>query len=65
MSIDGKSLASLSDNELAQLRRRKIGFIFQFFNLIPILDAVDNAALLRCCSTASTANRPSRRPPSG
>jgi putative ABC transport system ATP-binding protein len=43
--IDGKSLSSLSDNELAQLRRRKIGFIFQFFNLIPILDAVDNAAL--------------------
>ena len=43
--IDGKSLSSLSDNALAQLRRRKIGFIFQFFNLIPILDAVDNAAL--------------------
>ena len=45
VNIDGKSLASLSDNELSQLRRRKIGFIFQFFNLIPILDAVDNAAL--------------------
>lgn len=43
--IDGKPLTSLSDKELAQLRRRKIGFIFQFFNLIPILDAVDNAAL--------------------
>jgi putative ABC transport system ATP-binding protein len=43
--MDGKSLSSLSDNALAQLRRRKIGFIFQFFNLIPILDAVDNAAL--------------------
>jgi len=43
--IDGKSLASLSDDALAQLRRRKIGFIFQFFNLMPILNAVDNAAL--------------------
>lgn len=43
--IDGKSLSSLSDNALAQLRRRQIGFIFQFFNLIPILSAVDNAAL--------------------
>ncbi len=43
--INGKSLASLSDDALAQLRRRKIGFIFQFFNLMPILDAVDNAAL--------------------
>jgi putative ABC transport system ATP-binding protein len=45
VSIDGKSLSNLSDNALAQLRRRKIGFIFQFFNLIPILNAVDNAAL--------------------
>jgi putative ABC transport system ATP-binding protein len=43
--IDGRSLSSLSDNELAKLRRRRIGFIFQFFNLIPILDAVDYAAL--------------------
>ncbi len=43
--VDGSNLASLSDNALSQLRRRKIGFIFQFFNLIPILDAVDNAAL--------------------
>jgi putative ABC transport system ATP-binding protein len=45
VSIDGSSLATLSDNALAQIRRRKIGFIFQFFNLIPILDAIDNAAL--------------------
>ncbi len=45
MLIDGSDLATLSDNALSQLRRRKIGFIFQFFNLIPILDAVDNAAL--------------------
>ncbi len=43
--IDGSDLATLSDDTLSQLRRRKIGFIFQFFNLIPILDAVDNAAL--------------------
>ncbi len=43
--IDGSSLSTLSDNALTQLRRRKIGFIFQFFNLIPILSSVDNAAL--------------------
>ncbi len=43
--IDGNSLSSLSDDALTQLRRRKIGFVFQFFNLIPILDSVDNAAL--------------------
>jgi len=43
--IDGSSLSTLSDNALTQIRRRKIGFVFQFFNLIPILSSVDNAAL--------------------
>ena len=43
--IDGSSLSSLSDDALTQIRRRKIGFVFQFFNLIPILSAVDNASL--------------------
>ncbi len=45
VAIDGNLLSTLSDNALTQLRRRKIGFVFQFFNLIPILSAVDNAAL--------------------
>lgn len=43
--IDGTSLSSLSDDALTQIRRRKIGFVFQFFNLIPILSSVENAAL--------------------
>ncbi len=43
--IDGKALASLSDDALTRIRRRQIGFVFQFFNLIPILSSVDNAAL--------------------
>ncbi len=43
--IDGSSLSSLSDDALTKIRRRKIGFVFQFFNLIPILNSVDNAAL--------------------
>ena len=43
--IDGHNLTSLNDTRLAELRRRKIGFIFQFFNLIPVLNAVENAAL--------------------
>ncbi len=43
--IDGQSLSELSDDALSQLRRRKIGFIFQFFNLVPILTSVENAAL--------------------
>ncbi len=43
--IDGKALESLSDDALTRIRRRQIGFVFQFFNLIPILSSVDNAAL--------------------
>jgi len=45
VSIEGKPLAKMSDNAVTQLRRRKIGFVFQFFNLIPILSSVENAAL--------------------
>jgi putative ABC transport system ATP-binding protein len=43
--IDGSDLTTLDDDKLTELRRRRIGFIFQFFNLIPVLDAVENAAL--------------------
>ncbi len=43
--FDGHNLADLSDARLTELRRHKIGFIFQFFNLIPVLNAVENAAL--------------------
>ncbi len=45
VTIDGHSLSDLSDARLTELRRHKIGFIFQFFNLIPVLNAVENAAL--------------------
>jgi putative ABC transport system ATP-binding protein len=45
VTIDGSTLSGLSDATLTELRRRKIGFIFQFFNLIPVLTAVENAAL--------------------
>jgi putative ABC transport system ATP-binding protein len=43
--IDGHNLSDLSDARLTELRRHKLGFIFQFFNLIPVLNAVENAAL--------------------
>ena len=43
--LDGTDLASLNDEDLTMLRRRKIGFIFQFYNLIPVLNAVENTAL--------------------
>ena len=45
VTIDGQTLSNLSDAKLTELRRHKIGFIFQFFNLIPVLNAVENAAL--------------------
>jgi putative ABC transport system ATP-binding protein len=43
--IDGQSIAALSDDDLTRLRRDKIGFIFQFFNLLPSLSCVENVAL--------------------
>jgi putative ABC transport system ATP-binding protein len=43
--IDGHALTDLSDADLTKLRRRKIGFIFQFFNLIPVLNSIENVAL--------------------
>jgi len=43
--IENVALSSLDDRHLAELRRRKIGLVFQFFNLIPVLSALENAAL--------------------
>ena len=43
--VDGKDLAKLSDDQRTLLRRDRIGFVFQFFNLLPTLTAVENVAL--------------------
>ena len=43
--LDGRSLTSSSPREHAELRRRRIGFVFQKFNLLPHLSAVQNVAL--------------------
>ncbi len=43
--VDGESLGGLSDDALTRVRRDKIGFIFQFFNLLPTLSCVENVAL--------------------
>ena len=43
--IDGTEITGLSDKGMTELRRTKLGFIFQFFNLVPVLDAAENVAL--------------------
>jgi putative ABC transport system ATP-binding protein len=43
--IDGTNITQLGDTELTKLRRRHIGFIFQFFNLLPMLTAEENVTL--------------------
>ncbi|MBA4364143.1 MAG: lipoprotein-releasing system ATP-binding protein LolD [Pseudomonas sp.] len=43
--IDGTPLAAMKDDDLTKLRRKRIGFVFQFYNLIPVLNAAENAAL--------------------
>jgi putative ABC transport system ATP-binding protein len=43
--IDGRDITKLKDSELTKLRRKHIGFIFQFFNLLPMLTAEENVVL--------------------
>lgn len=43
--IDGEDIYSYGEEQLAIFRRRKVGFIFQFFNLLPVLDVEENIAL--------------------
>jgi putative ABC transport system ATP-binding protein len=45
VTIDGTSITQLGDNELTKLRREHIGFVFQFFNLLPMLTAEENVTL--------------------
>lgn len=44
--IDGKNITKYSDNELTIYRRKKIGFVFQFYNLMPNLTAIENVELV-------------------
>jgi len=43
--LDGRPISQMSDDEMTVFRRRRIGFVFQFFNLLPTLTAEENVAL--------------------
>jgi putative ABC transport system ATP-binding protein len=45
VTIDGVDLSTLDDSELTELRRDNVGFVFQFFNLLPVLTAEENMVL--------------------
>ncbi|MDU3334924.1 ABC transporter ATP-binding protein [Paraclostridium bifermentans] len=45
IKVDGKDICCLSDRELAKYRRQKVGFVFQQYNLIPVLNVAENIEL--------------------
>ena len=45
VSINGRDLSTLSDKQLSSMRNEEIGFVFQFYNLVPNLNVVDNISL--------------------
>ena len=45
VSVDGRDIFSLKDEELTIFRRRKIGFVFQSYNLVPVLNVYENIVL--------------------
>ena len=45
ISIQGKSLVDLNDDQLSEFRAKKMGFVFQTYNLLPVLTAVENVEL--------------------
>ena len=51
--LGGEAIDRLSDHDLSLFRRRKLGFIFQFFNLLPTLSALENVALPRLLGNES------------
>lgn len=55
--LDGQDISQLSESELAQVRGRKIGFVFQTFNLIPSLTALENVALPMTFQRVARAHR--------
>jgi len=58
--IDGTDVSTLNENQLAKIRREKIGFIFQKYNLIPTLNAVENTSLGMSFNGINVADRVKR-----
>ena len=60
VTVAGTELTALSERELAQWRSRNVGFIFQFYNLIPVLNAEENVALPLLLTNLSRSERKER-----
>jgi putative ABC transport system ATP-binding protein len=58
--LDGQEVATLGDDELAVTRNKKIGFVFQSFNLLPRMDALENVALPLVYAGVAKAERTER-----
>lgn len=58
--LDGKDVTGLSENDLSQIRRHRIGFVFQFFHLVPRLDAAGNVELPMVFAGVSRSERRER-----
>jgi putative ABC transport system ATP-binding protein len=60
VTVAGKHLNDLSEDELAEFRAHTVGFVFQFFNLIPVLSALENVELPLLLTKLSRAERRTR-----
>jgi putative ABC transport system ATP-binding protein len=60
LAVDGRDAAGLSENERADLRRDRFGFVFQTFNLIPVLSAEENVEYPMALARVATEDRRSR-----
>ncbi len=58
--LNGKDVSKMSDDELAEIRNKEIGFVFQTFNLLPRTTAIENVALPMIYAGASKADRTER-----